>query len=151
MKILKFLLHLIVLLPHGTNLWPFNVGRDFALGNSLFGAFKLNKNTTDFDKFKYSGYGIESDARRRFSLSNRSGFDKNVIIFGADMSSSVHTENKEKDILILVKGSTNGLEDTTLSAKKLYLINFTEQQNKFCLIFHYNGVNSYLFVSAVEI
>ena len=31
---------------------------------------------------------------------------KNVIIFGADMSSSVHTDNKNKDILILGEGPT---------------------------------------------
>ena len=31
---------------------------------------------------------------------------KNVIIFGADMSSSVHVDNKKKDILILGKGPT---------------------------------------------
>ena len=36
---------------------------------------------------------------------------KNVIIFGADMSSSVHTDNKKKDILILGKVPTQGLDD----------------------------------------
>ena len=30
---------------------------DFTLGNSLFGAVKLTKNS-DFDKYKYSEYGI---------------------------------------------------------------------------------------------
>ena len=42
---------------------------------------------------------------------------KNVIIFGADMSSSVHTDNKEKDILILGEEPTQGLDDTTLTAE----------------------------------
>ena len=36
---------------------------------------------------------------------------KNVIIFGVDMSSSVHTDNKKKDILILGKVPTQGLDD----------------------------------------
>ena len=31
---------------------------------------------------------------------------KNVIIFGADMSSSVHVDNKGKDILIVSEGPT---------------------------------------------
>ena len=31
---------------------------------------------------------------------------KDAIIFGADMSLSVHVDNKEKDILILDEGST---------------------------------------------
>ena len=38
---------------------------------------------------------------------------KNVIIFEADMSSSVHTDNKNKDILHLCEGSTQGLDYTT--------------------------------------
>ena len=40
---------------------------------------------------------------------------ENVIIFGADMSSSVHANNKNKDILILGKGQTQGSDNTTLT------------------------------------
>ena len=50
---------------------------------------------------------------------------KNVIIFGADMSSSVHIDNKTKAILILGEGPTQGLDDTTLTAATKYSINFT--------------------------
>ena len=46
---------------------PFSVGKDFLLGNSLFGAVKLTKNA-DPDKYKYSGYGIGFDARGSFLL-----------------------------------------------------------------------------------
>ena len=45
-------------------------------------------------------------------------FGKNVIIFGADMSSSVHFDNKKNNILIIGKGPTQGLDDTTLTAEK---------------------------------
>ena len=38
-------------------------------------------------------------------------FDRNVIIFRVDMSSSVHVDNKGKEILILGKGPTQGLGD----------------------------------------
>ena len=48
------------------------------------------------------------------------------------------------------KGPTQGLKHT-LSAKKIYLINFTEHNKKFCLSLHYNGANSYLFVNGKEI
>ena len=41
---------------------------------------------------------------------------KNVIIFGADMSLSVHIDNKNKDILIFGERPTQGLDDTTLTA-----------------------------------
>ena len=50
---------------------------------------------------------------------------KNVIIFGVDMSSSVHIDNKKKDILILGKGPTQGLDDATLTPEAQYLINFS--------------------------
>ena len=79
---------------------PFSVGKYSTLGNSLFVAVKLTKNA-DPDKYKYSGYGIGFDASGSFSLSNGSGFGKNVI-FGADKSSLVHIDNKKKYILILV-------------------------------------------------
>ena len=42
---------------------------------------------------------------------------KNVIIFGADMSSSVHIDDKNKDILILGEGPTQGLDNTTLTVE----------------------------------
>ena len=50
---------------------------------------------------------------------------KNVVIFGADMSSSAHIDNKNKDILILGEGPTQGLDDTTLTAEEKYYISFT--------------------------
>ena len=47
------------------------------------------------------------------------------------MSSSSKIDNRKKDILILGKGPTQGLEHT-LSAEKLYSINFTKKNTKFC-------------------
>ena len=79
-----------------------------------------------------------------FSFSNGSGFGKNGIIFGGYMSSPVHVDNKKKDILILGKGPTDGLDDTTITAEKEYPINFTEHNRKFCLSFHYNGENTFI-------
>ena len=49
------------------------------------------------------------------------------------MSSSTKIDNRKKDILILGKGPTQGLEHT-LSAKKIYSINFTQKDKKFCII-----------------
>ena len=66
------------------------------------------------------------------------------------MSSSAHIDNKKEDILVLGKGPTQGLEHT-LTAKKMYSINFTVTKMKFCLSLHYNGANSYLFVNGAEI
>ena len=66
------------------------------------------------------------------------------------MSFSEHIDNKKKDILVLRKGPTQGLEHT-LTAEKLYSVNFTVTKRKFCLSLHCNGVNSYLFVNGAEI
>ena len=66
------------------------------------------------------------------------------------MSSSTKIDNRKKDILILGKGPTQGLEHT-LTAEKMYSINFTVTKKKFCLSLHYNGANSYLFVNGTEI
>ena len=66
------------------------------------------------------------------------------------MSSSAHIYNKKKNILLLGIGPTQGLEDT-LTAEKMYSINFTVINKKFCLSLHYNGANSYLFVNGTEI
>ena len=41
--------------------------------------------------------------------------EKNVIIFGADTSSSVHVDSKRKYILILGEGPKQGLDGTTIS------------------------------------
>ena len=114
----------------------------------MSGAVSLTKNV-HIDQYKYSVYGIGFS--RKGELSFRNEFGRNCIIFGVDISSSVHVNNKKKDILILTKGSTQGLDDTTLTAEKLYSINFTENNKKFCLSLHYNGANSYLFVNGTEI
>ena len=79
----------------------------------LFGAVKLTKHV-DVDLYKCSGYGIGFYRKGFFSISDE--VERNVIIFGADMSSSSHIENKKKDILILIQQS-NSVIQTTLKEK----------------------------------
>ena len=66
------------------------------------------------------------------------------------MSSSAHIDNKKKDILVLGKGPTQGLEHT-LTAEIMYSINFTVTIKQVFLSLHYNEANSYLFVNGTEI
>ena len=105
---------------------------DPTLKNCLFGAVTLTKNA-DIDKYRYSGYGIGFDRRGSFSFPG-GGFGQNVIIFGADMSSSIHIDNKKKDILVLGRGPTQELE-STLTAEKMYSINFTVTKKEILLKF----------------
>ena len=57
----------------------------------------MTKNV-DPDKYSYSGYGISFDVRGAFSLPHGS-ISKNVVIFGADMGLSVHTDNKKRFLI----------------------------------------------------
>ena len=90
----------------------------------MFGSVKLTKNA-DPKKYCYSTYEIGFDSRSFFSNPN---FDcgKNVIIFGVDMSSAVHANNKNKDTLILGKEQTQGLDNTTLTTEAEYSIKFSK-------------------------
>ena len=118
------------------------------LQGCLFGAVKVTKNL-DIDKYKYSGYGIGFDSKGTFS--HPSGGDgRDVIIFGADTSSSVHANNKTS-ILVLGKDFIQGIDGTTSYAEKMYSTNFTVANKKFCLSLHYNGDSGYLFVNGKEV
>ena len=66
------------------------------------------------------------------------------------MSSSAHTNNKGKGILILDKVQTQGLDNTTLTAETKYPTNFTQSGKRFAFSLHYNGSNS-LFVNATKV
>ena len=72
---------------------------------------------------------------------------KNVIIFGADMSSSVHVDTK--DISILDEEPTQASEDTILAAEAKYYINFTQPRKIFPV--KSSGSSSFLFVNATKI
>ena len=62
--------------------WSSNSNFDFTSKDCLFGSVKLGENA-DPDKYVFIGYIIWFNLRSEFSLP---GVDKNVIIFGNDMS-----------------------------------------------------------------
>ena len=70
-----------------------NLNTDFTLVHCLFGSVK------------YTDSAIGFNSRSEFLFTDRS-YGKNVIIFGVDVSSSVHVDNNGKDVLILGKGNT---------------------------------------------
>ena len=63
----------------------------------------------------------------------------------------MHIDNKKKYILVPGEGSVQELDDTMITAEAKYSISFSRSQRKFCLSFHYNGTNSFLFVIATKI
>ena len=125
----------------------------FTIQNVLFGAMQITKNATDNDKSKYKGYGICFDERSEFDHTITEGGHahttdaRNVLIFGVDMSFSVHATNRANHIYLMGTGLTQGINDTTIYAEKNFYRNFTDFGKKFVLRLHYNGDNSYLFVN----
>ena len=75
-------------------LTPDTKDSSITLENCLFGSVKLTKNY-DIDKYKYSGYDIGFDSRGSFTHPS-GGVSRNFIIFGADLSSSTHANNKTR-------------------------------------------------------
>ena len=57
-------------------------------------------------------------------------WEKMSLFFETDMSSSVHIDNKSKNILIFGERPTYRLDDTTLTAEAIYPINFTHPNKK---------------------
>ena len=98
--------------------------RLFTLHNCLFGSVNLTKNNADPHKYKYCGFGIGFDSLSEFSFTDGS-MGKKVILFGGNRISSLHIDNRNRDILILGEGPIQGLDDVTLTGEAKYPINFT--------------------------
>ena len=130
--------------------------KSFTIQNALFGAMQITKNAPDNSKNNYKGYGICFDERSEFGHTiTEGGFNhttdaRNVLIFGADMSFSVHATNRANHIYLMGAGLTQGINDTTIYAEKKFYRNFTEFGKKFMLSLHYNGDDSYLFVNGKQ-
>ena len=114
---------------------------------------QITKNATDNSKNNYIGYGICFDERSEFGHTiTEGGFShttdaRNVLIFGADLSFSVHATNKANYIYLMGTVLTQAINDTAIYAEKNFYRNFTDPGKKFVLSLHYNGDDSYLFVN----
>ena len=112
---------------------------DYTIQNALFGAMKITKNT-DSSKNNYTGYILSFDEGDKFSHTvkqgnfNRTTNARNVIIFGVDTSFSIQATNRANKIYVMGKGFTQGINDTTIYAEKLFYNNFTELGVKFVFV-----------------
>ena len=119
--------------------------KSFTIQNALFGAMQITKIATDNSKNNYKGYVVCFDERSEFGHTITEGGHAhttdatNVLIFGADMSSSVHATNRANHIYLMGTGLTQGINDTTIYAEKNFYRNFTDFSKKFVLSLHYNG------------
>ena len=76
---------------------------------------------------------------------------KNVVIFCLDNSLSVHADNRKKDLLILGEGTTDGLDDTTITAEPEYSVNTSNNRNKVFSVSAINGSQQFLYLYVVKI
>ena len=121
-------------------LGPIASSRDdtFTIQNALFGAMQITKNT-DTSKYNYKGYGICFDEGGTFAHTiTEGGFayttnTRNVLIFGVDMSFSVHATNGANHIYVMGTEFVQGINDTTIYAEKSFYRNFTDPGKKFKL------------------
>ena len=116
---------------------PIASSRDttFTMQNTLFGAMQIT-NDADNSINNYKGYGICFNERSDFGHTITEGgrahttCARNVLIFGADMSFSVHATNRANNIYVMGTGLTQGIHDTTLYAEKNFYRNFTDLGKK---------------------
>ena len=131
---------------------PSNRDTTFTIQNALFGTMQITKNT-DTSKYDYKVYGICFDEGSQFGHTiTEGGFAhtanaRNVLIFGADMSFSVHATNRANHIYVMGTDFVQGINGTKIYTEKSFYRNFTDPGKKFVLTLHYNGNNSYLFVN----
>ena len=125
---------------------PIASSRDitFTIQNALFGAMQITKNAGT-SKYHYKGYSICFDESEQFTHVRKKGnfndtaLARNVIIVGADMSFSKHTNNEANNIYVMGKDYVQIINDTTIYAEKMYNRNFTDPGKKFVFSLHYNG------------
>ena len=107
---------------------PISSSRDttFTIQHALFGASQITKNA-DTSKYDYKGYGICFDEGRTFSHKitedgrAHTTMGRNAIIFGVDMSSSIHATNRANNIYVVGQGLVQDIHDTTLYGEKKLL------------------------------
>ena len=58
---------------------------------------------------------------------------------------------EKKDILVLGKRLTDGLDDTKITAEGKYSVTTTKSRKKTCLSLHYNAANSFYYASGEKI
>ena len=62
----------------------------------------------------------------------------------------MNTDNR-KNILVLGKESTNGLDDTIITAEAKYSVDITKSWKKICFSLQYNEASSFMHANGVKI
>ena len=109
----------------------------------------MTKNA-DTSKYKYEGHGICFESTGKFTH-QEGNMARNVVIFGVDMADSKHADNKTKNVLVLGGRLIQKIDNATIYAERAFSLNFSIENETFCLSLPYNGDDSYLFVNGKEV
>ena len=134
---------------------PISSSRDttFTIQNALVGAMQITQDATGNSKNNYKGYRICFDERSQFGHTitedgrAHTTNGRNVLMFGVDMSFSVHATNRANSIYVMGDGHRQDIHDTTLYVEKNYWRNFRDPGKKFVISLHYSGDKIYFFVN----
>ena len=87
----------------------------------------------------------------RGSYSHSNGTNaRNLLIFGCDLPSSIHENNRAISVLVLDKGLIQKTNNYRLYAEEPLKTNCTAPNKTFVLILHYNSSNSYLYYNGMQ-
>ena len=120
-----FTLHYLYIL-YELNNWPRNSTSDFAIKCCLFGTVNLIRNAV---KCKFL-WLRNCSLWRRF-MGNGKDFSENVLIFAFDNNSLSHVDNHKNNLIVLVEGLTDDINDSVGTAEKEISINFTKANTFF--------------------
>ena len=107
-----------VCIDYNLVVWSKNLTSNFRFKNCLFRTTSAVK-TSDKENYIYRGYGITFGSADSWSFEDN--FARNVIIFGADNSSSPHSDNRKNNFLILGQGPTYGINENFGSSEEKFI------------------------------
>ena len=107
-----------VCIDYNLVVWSKNLTSNFRFKNCLFRTTSAVK-TSDKENYIYRGYGITFGSAGSWSFEDN--FARNVIIFGADNSSSPHSDNRKNNFLILGQGPTYGINENIGSSEEKFI------------------------------
>ena len=107
-----------VCIDYNLVVWSKNLTSNFRFKNCLFRPTSAVK-TSDKENYIYRGYGITFGSADSWSFEDN--FARNVIIFGADNSSSPHSDNRKNNFLILGQGPTYGINENFGSSEEKFI------------------------------
>ena len=79
-------------------------------------------------KFVYDGWEIAFDGAGSWSCAN--DFDRNVVIFGVDNSSSSHTDNQKNNFWVFDEGSSTADINNSVGTAKVKIVLTLLKQTK---------------------